>query len=208
MHTCCHWLRQSIQDLNMTAYTVNSLTWGLLLVTIFSLACNPKRDRPNQQESAPEITNDEQWGGFLTKTPYNKDTVDLFDYTVEIKDFDILGFPKKMETYGVVFAIMSAVPDEFVNEVATAFHEMFPQDPSLDLKKQRLVLNSMVQYGSLIPVLAGRYENMTEEVEKGIDEMAQSYSICDIIMYKDGLYIEQIHYHQMQMLPINNVIDY
>lgn len=99
---------------------------------------------------------------------------------------NVEGFPKKMETYGTLFAIMEAVPDEFVNEVAVTFHQMFPQDSTLDLKKQQEVLNSMLQYRSLIPVLEGRYESLSKDVEGGMEKLSSDYSVCDIIMYKDG----------------------
>ena len=112
--------------------------------------------------------------------------MDLNDRSVTISDFDVPGFPKQMTTLGTVFAIMPEVTEEFVNEVAQSYHEMFPQDPSLDLEMQQKVLDNMSQYKSLIPVLNGRYESLSDDMQSSMEKVSTDYSVCDIIMYRDG----------------------
>lgn len=125
-------------------------------------------------------------GGFLSTKPYNDKTVDVSDITVNVEKFDMVGFPQKMQTYGTIFAAMPDVPETFLHEVATTLHEMFPQDPALDLDTQHKILNSMLQYRSVIPVLKGRYESASEDVNAGLEKLSSDYAVCDIIMYKDG----------------------
>ena len=44
----------------------------------------------------------------------------------------------------------------------------------------------MSQYGSLIPLLNGRYESLTDDTKASMEQLSEDYSVCDIIMFKDG----------------------
>ncbi len=168
------------------------VSYLFFIALFYTVSCkntstNPSKEAtPVHEEVSEEDPSQNRIGGFLVDKPYNNNTVDLNDLSVSITEFDITGFPKKMETYGTLFAIMENVPDQFVNEVAVAFHQMFPQDPALDLETQHKVLNNMLQYHSVIPVLEGRYETASKDVGKGLEDLSNNYSVCDIIMYKDG----------------------
>jgi len=163
-----------------------TVNWSFLLFML-AIGCNPSRtDNKEQKKSDLILESDIRLGGFLPLSPLNNNIVDMTDRSVIIEDFDIPGFPKKMITYGTVFTIMAEVTDEFVYEVAQTFHEMFPQDPDLDLEMQKKVLNNMLQYGSLIPVLNGRYESLSDDMEGSMEQLSKDYSVCDIIMYRDG----------------------
>jgi len=163
-----------------------TVTWALTILML-ALGCNPSRtDNKEQKQPDLAIEFDMRLGGFLPLLPLNNNIVDMMDRSVTIEDFDIPGFPKKMITYGTVFAVMAEVTDEFVYEVAQSFHEMFPQDPDLDLEMQKKVLNNMLQYRSLIPVLNGRYESLSDDMEGSMEQLSKDYSVCDIIMYRDG----------------------
>ena len=171
-----------------------TMSFCLSMLCFATSSCNNGKKTTSEKqkteiEEASKLETDSEQdriGGFLPKIPYNNKTVNLNDFTVTIRNFDVYGFPKKMETYGTLFAIMEGVPNEFVNEVAVTFHQMFPKDASLDLKKQEEVLSAMLQYKSLIPVLKGRYESLGEDFEQSMEKLSSDYSVCDIIMYKDG----------------------
>jgi hypothetical protein len=62
---------------------------------------------------------------------------------------------------------------------------MFPQDSGLDLKKQQEVLNKLVQYKALLPVLSEHHDSASDDTNKGLDYFRHSddYSVCDVIMY-------------------------
>jgi len=172
---------------------IKNTSYLFFIALFFTVSCkNVKTDSSKDvtldaEEVSEKGPSQNRIGGFLVDKPYNNNTVDFSDLSVTVSnDMNVEGFPKKMETYGTLFAIMEAVPDEFVNEVAVTFHQMFPQDSTLDLKKQQEVLNSMLQYRSLIPVLEGRYESLSKDVEGGMEKLSSDYSVCDIIMYKDG----------------------
>ena len=166
---------------------LNKAVIWVFLILMLTLGCNPSRtDNKGQKKPDLVIEPDIRLGGFLPLLPLNNNIVDMTDRSLTIENFDIPGFPKKMITYGTVFAVMAEVTDEFVYEVAQTFHEMFPQDPDLDLEMQNKVLSNMFQYGSLIPVLNGRYESLTEDTEASMEQLSEDYSVCDIIMYKDG----------------------
>ena len=163
-----------------------TVNWSLLLFML-AIGCNPSRTENKEQKKSDFILeSDIRLGGFLPLLPLNNNIVDMTDRFVTIEDFDIPGFPKKMITYGTVFAVMADVTDEFVYEVAQSFHEMFPQDPDLDLEMQKKVLNNMLQYRSLIPVLNGRYESLSDDMEGSMEQLSKDYSVCDIIMFRDG----------------------
>ncbi|WP_411029777.1 hypothetical protein [Spongiimicrobium sp. 3-5] len=179
----------------MTLLKINyNINYVLVVVLFFTLSCkNAKSNTENgpepQKDEVSEETDETQdrIGGFLVDKPYNNDTIDFSNVSVTISDdMNVVGFPRKMETYGTLFAGMKAVPDEFLNEVAETFHQMFPQDAGLDLKKQHELLNTMLQYRSVIPVLEGRYESASEDINEGLEKLSNEYSVCDIIMYKDG----------------------
>ncbi|WP_027078850.1 hypothetical protein [Maribacter antarcticus] len=167
---------------------IRNISYVSLVVLFTTFGCkNAKTDTSKEEVEIEEISEEEdKIGGFLPKTSFTDETVDLEDSTVVITDFDVKGFPKKMETYGTLFVMMDGVPDEFVKEVALTFHQMFPQDSLLDLKQQQQVLSTMLQYKSLIPVLKGRYESLGDDFEQSMETLSNDYSICDIIMYKDG----------------------
>jgi len=171
---------------------IKNISYLFFMTLFFTLSCkNSKTNASEEAKSDKEEVSDEnvsqdRIGGFLVDKPYNDNTVDFSNLSVTITDFDVKGFPKKMETYGTLFAMMEGVPDEFINEVAVTFHQMFPQDSILNLETQYKVLNAMYQYKSLIPVLKGRYESLGEDFEQNMEKLANDYSICDIIMYKDG----------------------
>ncbi len=172
---------------------IKQVCYLLLLALFFTVSCKNVKTEPSQEAGSDneEIIEDDasqdRIGGFLVDKPYNNNTVDFSNLSVTIgDDLNVEGFPKKMETYGTLFAIMENVPDEFVNEVAVTFHEMFPQDSTLNLEVQHQVLNAMLQYRSLIPVLEGRYETASDDVGAGLEKLSNDYSVCDIIMYKDG----------------------
>ena len=162
------------------------IIWAFLILML-TLGCNPSRtDNKEHKKLDLVIESDIRLGGFLPLLPLNNNIVDMTDRSITIENFDKPGFPKKMITYGTVFAIMEEVTDEFVYEVAQTFHEMFPQDPDLDLEMQNKVLSKMSQYGSLIPLLNGRYESLTDDTKASMEQLSEDYSVCDIIMFKDG----------------------
>lgn len=159
----------------------------LRIIVAISLLIGGCKGFKKQTTKTDESVNEEREGGFLIKTPSNDKAVDFSEISVKvIDDNKLVSFPKRMQTYGTVFAAMKNVPDDFLQEVAVVFHEMFPQSKDLNLKKQHLVLNTMLKYRSLIPVLEGRYETISEDVNKDFEKINQKYSVCDIIMYKDG----------------------
>lgn len=172
---------------------IKNTSYLFFIALFFTVSCkNVKTDSSKDvtldaEEVSEKGPSQNRIGGFLVDKPYNNNTVDFSDLSVTVSnDMNVEGFPKKMETYGTLFAIMENIPDEFVNEVAVTFHQMFPQDSILDLETQHKVLNSMLQYRSVIPVLEGRYETASKDVGAGLEKLSNDYSVCDIIMYKDG----------------------
>ena len=165
-------------------YTTTIRAFIILLLAFACTTSKPDKGEEYNSEQEPEA--DTRLGGFLPITPFNNNAVNLNDRTVTISEFDVQGFPKQMTTLGTIFAIMPGVTDEFVNEVARSFHEMFPQDPGLNQEMQQKVLDNMLQYGSLIPVLNGRYESLSDDMQGSMEKLSSDYSVCDIIMYRDG----------------------
>ncbi len=166
----------------------------ILAISLLIVACKNANSKTNKEVLPVEEEKSEgmkipedRLGGFLPTQPFDDSTVDFQDNSVTItKNEGYTGFPKMMETYGNMFPVMEGVPDEFLHEVATAFQQMFPQDSTLNLKKQHALLNAMHQYKSAIPVFNGRYESASDNIGEEVEKLSQNYSICDIIMYRDG----------------------
>ncbi|WP_299159174.1 hypothetical protein [uncultured Tenacibaculum sp.] len=151
------------------AYTLTSI------VLIVVISC----------KNASEKKANDKLGWAVLKKPLNNKTVDVNNKIVKITaSLEFKVFPKRMETYGTIFAAMGNVSDEFLQEVATTYHQMFPQGDGIDIKKQQEVLNTFIQYGSLIPVLSEHHDSASEDTNKGLDEafMSDKYSVCDVIM--------------------------
>lgn len=166
----------------------------VLAILMLIIACknsntNAKKEEPlADKEKSEEVDfSENRLGGFLPKAPFTDSTVDFQDDSVTITENNgYTGFPKMMETYGNLFPVMQGVPDEFLHEVAITFKEMFPQDSLLNLGKQHSILNTMHQYKSAIPVFNGRYETASDNISEEVERLSQNYSVCDIIMYRDG----------------------
>ncbi|WP_299535484.1 hypothetical protein [Ulvibacterium sp.] len=165
---------------------------AVLAMILTLMAC--KNSNSNKQTTSSEEGNssgielpEDRLGGFLPKAPFGNSTVDFQDDSVTIIENEgYSGFPKMMITYGNNFPVMEGVPNEFLHEVATTFQQMFPQDSTLNLEKQHAVVNAMHQYNSAIPVFKGRYESIAENISEEVEKLSQAYSVCDIIMYRDG----------------------
>lgn len=167
---------------------------SVIAISLSIIACKNSNSGVNKEvnsarEEKPEETKipEDRIGGFLSAKPFVDSTVDFQDNSVEVyENKGYTGFPKMMETYGNLFPVMVGVPDEFLHQVALAFHQMFPQDSTLNLKRQHALLNTMHRYKSAIPVFNGRYESASDNIGDEVEKLSRNYSICDIIMYRDG----------------------
>ena len=148
----------------------------LIMVLLALAACNG--EDPMVDAAAPAT----HLGGCILLSPSADVPADVYVRGELGATSAIPPFTKELQVYGLRLAARDEISDEFMELVAQAITEVFPQDPELDLAMQRTVLENHYRYRALIPVPLGDDFSFMEENEEQWAELESNNSICDIIM--------------------------
>ena len=161
------------------------LTLSLALLVI---ACGavPEETAPPAAEQAPQPDESgagaTMLGGCILTTPIGEVPVDLYLKTEVVPTDEYPPFTKKLTVYGLTLVARDDGSDDFMQLVARAITEIFPQDQNLDLAKQEEVLSYQYLYKAVIPVPVGEDMSFIEDDEATWEGTASQNTICDIIM--------------------------
>ncbi len=144
---------------------------------------------PPETSAAPDATADQteaaeagqpMLGGCILLDPIGEVPADVYQVTDVTPTDAYPPFTKGLTAYGLKLVARDDASDDFMRLVARTIAEIFPQDESLDLDKQREILANHYRYNAMIPVPVGDDFSFAEDV--AFEATAGNNTICDIIM--------------------------
>lgn len=133
--------------------------------------------------AAPPLE-DELIGGAVQPEPIHEVPKNAYAVSEVIEGDRYEPFGRHVNACGIVLAATEGVEDEFLALVGQSIAESFPRKKSLDLKKQREVIEALHAYGALLPVpnTERELERLFRKEGEAIDALHARHSLCDIIM--------------------------
>ncbi len=155
----------------------------IVLTALFVGACSaPDESNQTEQAMVDDAEPASHLGGCILLSPLGHVPDDPYHRGELVATTAIPPFTKELTVYGLQLAARDDISDDFMQLVAQAITEVFPQDPSLDLESQESVLAQHYRYRALIPVPLGEDFSFMEENEEQWMQLESQNSICDIIM--------------------------
>jgi len=155
----------------------------IILAALFVGACSaPDNSSENEQPMVDNAEPTSHLGGCILLSPLGEVPDDPYQRGELVATAAIPPFTKELPVYGLRLVARDDVSDDFMELVAQAITEVFPNDPSMDLESQKSLLEHHYRYNALIPVPLGEDFSFMEENEEQWMQLESENSICDIIM--------------------------
>lgn len=155
----------------------------IILAAAICAACSAP-DEGSQSEAAmvDDAPLQSHLGGCILLQPLGDVPEDPYQRSDIVATTAIAPFTKELQVYGLQLAARDDISDDFLQLVAQAITEVFPQDESLDLDQQKSLLQHQYRYRALIPVPLGDDFSFMEDNPEQWQALESQNSICDIIM--------------------------
>lgn len=155
----------------------------LILAALFVGACSAPDDGSDSgQAMVDDAEPASHLGGCILLSPLGEVPDDPYQRGDIVATTAIAPFTKELQVYGLQLAARDDISDDFMQLVAQAIIEVFPQDPSLDLELQKSLLQHHYRYRALIPVPLGDDFSFMENNPEQWEVLENQNSICDVIM--------------------------
>jgi hypothetical protein len=150
-------------------------------------SCTPSKDEQDKTEPAETATETTgliktHVGGCILAKPSAEVPEDLYQATDVVPTEKYKPFTKKLSVYGITLIGRDDISDGFMQKVAKAIKEIFPQNEAIDTDLQKEVLRNLYRYRTVIPLFRDEDFEFSPEDQEAWDLTTNQNSICDIIM--------------------------